>query len=140
MRAAWRSAVRAVTTGAAARRFRGLYGESPLHLLILLLSFVVCGYAAARLLEGDWPAIVGWFVGAALLHDLVLVPLYGGADWLLHRVLRPRRPAAGTGSATDADAETDAETGGQAGPGSRSPTTCGCRPASRCWRCWCTGR
>lgn len=29
--------------------------------------------------------------GAALLHDLVLVPLYGGTDWLLHKAVLARR-------------------------------------------------
>lgn len=72
----------------AAERFRSLYGERPLHLVILLASFALCGYAAAKLLEGDWRGIAEWFVGAAVIHDLVLVPLYGGTDWVLHRVLR----------------------------------------------------
>jgi hypothetical protein len=72
----------------AAERFRSLYGQRPLHLVILLASFALCGYAAAKLLEGDWRGIVEWFVGAAVIHDLVLVPLYGGTDWVLHRVLR----------------------------------------------------
>ncbi len=74
----------------AVRLFRSLYGESPLHLLVLLASFALCGYAAAKLLEGDWRGIVEWFVGAALIHDLVVVPLYGGTDWVLHRLLRAR--------------------------------------------------
>jgi hypothetical protein len=68
-------------------RFRRLYGESPLHLLILVVSFAVCGYAALRWLSQDWLSIAVWFVGAAVLHDLVLVPLYGGLDWITHRVL-----------------------------------------------------
>jgi hypothetical protein len=68
-------------------RFRRLYGASPLHLLVLLASFAVCGYAALRWLSYDWLSIAVWFVGAAVLHDLVLVPLYAGVDWVLHRVL-----------------------------------------------------
>ncbi|WP_333769414.1 hypothetical protein [Streptomyces sp. IBSBF 2435] len=74
------------------RLLRGLYGEPPLHLVVLLASFALCGYALARLLAGDWWGIVKWSAGAALLHDLVLVPLYGGADWLLHKAVRGRRP------------------------------------------------
>jgi hypothetical protein len=77
--------------GRAGDRFRALYGGSPWHLLLLLAAFVLCGYAASKLLEGDWSGVVEWFVGAALLHDLVLVPLYGGADWLLHKSLRGDR-------------------------------------------------
>ncbi|MFH9384000.1 hypothetical protein ACH4KC_26460, partial [Streptomyces griseoaurantiacus] len=53
---------------------------SPLQLLLLACSFALAGYAGTRLLAGDWFGIVLWFVGAALLHDLVLVPLYGGLD------------------------------------------------------------
>ncbi|WP_329454475.1 hypothetical protein [Streptomyces sp. NBC_01497] len=77
--------------GTAARRagarFRRLYGASPPHLVILLASFAVCGYAALRWLTDDWLSIAVWFVGAAVLHDLVLVPLYAGADWIVSRLL-----------------------------------------------------
>jgi hypothetical protein len=71
--------------------FRALYGASPAHLLILLASFAVCGYAAARLLERDWFAVAKWVVGAALVHDLVLLPLYAVADWLLHKAFGAHR-------------------------------------------------
>lgn len=74
------------------RLFRGIYGEPPRHLVILLLSFAVCGYALVRLLRTEWLSVVEWVVGAAILHDLVLVPLYGGGDWLLHKALRARAP------------------------------------------------
>lgn len=40
-----------------------------------------------RLLAGDWFGVALWFVGAAVLHDLVLVPLYAGADRALSRAL-----------------------------------------------------
>lgn len=72
-------------------RFRALYGGSPAHLLILLASFAVCGYAAERLLERNWFDVAKWVVGAALLHDLVLLPAYAAADWALHRALGARR-------------------------------------------------
>lgn len=74
------------------RLFGRVYGESPRHLVILLLSFSVCGYALVRLLRTEWLSVGEWVVGAAILHDLVLVPLYGGGDWLLHRALRSRAP------------------------------------------------
>jgi hypothetical protein len=92
------------------RLFRSLYGEPPLHLLILLASFALCGYAAARLLAGDWFAVAEWFAGAALIHDLLLVPLYGGSDWLLHKALgsgrcgRAGRPPADGGPPAARDA------------------------------------
>jgi hypothetical protein len=58
---------------------------SPLQLLLLACSFTLTAYAGVRLLEGDWFEIALWFVGAAVLHDLVLVPLYGAADRVLVR-------------------------------------------------------
>lgn len=67
--------------------FRRRYGESPSHLLLLLCSFALTGYAGVRLLHGDWLGIVLWFAGAAVLHDLVLLPLYGLADRALQRVV-----------------------------------------------------
>lgn len=53
---------------------------SPFHLALLACSFTLAGYAGVRLLAGDWLGVVLWFVGAALLHDLVLLPLYAVAD------------------------------------------------------------
>lgn len=49
---------------------------SPFQLLLLGCSFALAGYAAVRLLAGDWFGVALWIVGAALLHDLVLLPLY----------------------------------------------------------------
>ncbi|WP_425276257.1 hypothetical protein [Streptomyces carpinensis] len=53
---------------------------SPLRLLLLACSFALAGYAGVRLFAGDWRGVALWFVGAALLHDLVLLPLYAAAD------------------------------------------------------------
>ena len=53
---------------------------SPFQILLLLCSFALAGYAGVRLLAGDWFGVALWFVGAALLHDLVLLPLYAVAD------------------------------------------------------------
>ncbi|WP_405590643.1 hypothetical protein [Streptomyces sp. NBC_01092] len=58
---------------------------SPLQILLLACSFALAGYAGVRLLEGDWFEVALWFVGAAIVHDLVLVPLYGAADQALLR-------------------------------------------------------
>ncbi|THA47279.1 hypothetical protein [Streptomyces sp. A1136] len=60
--------------------FRRHYGASPLHLLLVLASFALAVYAGLRLFEGDALGVALWFVGAALLHDLVLLPLYATAD------------------------------------------------------------
>ncbi|HET9256971.1 MAG TPA: hypothetical protein VFO16_17485 [Pseudonocardiaceae bacterium] len=62
------------------------------RLLALLGSFVVAGYAGARLLAGNPAAIGGWFVGSAIAHDLLLFPLYAGCDAALVWLLR-HRPA-----------------------------------------------
>ncbi len=97
----------AFTRRTLAARFRRLYGESPAHLLVLLASFAVCGYAAARLLERNWFEVAKWVVLAAVLHDLVLVPLYAGTDWLLHKALRAPRPAAARAAADDGRAGLD---------------------------------
>lgn len=53
---------------------------SPFQLLLLACSFALATYAGVRLLAGDWFGVALWIVGAALLHDLVLLPLYTAAD------------------------------------------------------------
>ncbi|MDI3419374.1 hypothetical protein [Streptomyces luteolus] len=68
------------------RSLRELTG-SPFQLLLLAASFALAGYAGVRLLAGETVQVALWFVGSALLHDLVLVPLYGMADRALARLL-----------------------------------------------------
>ncbi len=72
------------------RRPRLVVG-SPLQLLLLACSFALAGYAGVRLLDGDWFGIAMWFVGAAVVHDLVLLPLYAAADRFLVRPAARRR-------------------------------------------------
>lgn len=74
-------------------RLRGWYGAGPLHLLALGASFMLAGYASVRLFtDSARPvAVAVWFVGAALGHDLVLLPLYAVADGSAHAVLRRAR-------------------------------------------------
>ncbi len=75
------------------KRVRGTYGlrvtragiGSPFQILLLGCSFALAGYAGLRLLADDWLGVVLWFAGAALLHDLVLLPLYSLADRVLTR-------------------------------------------------------
>ncbi|MEU5523494.1 hypothetical protein ABZ759_23285 [Streptomyces sp. NPDC047860] len=64
---------------------------SPFQLCVLLCSFALCAYAGVRLLDGDWVLIALWFVGAAVVHDLVLLPLYAGVDRVLVKGAGRRR-------------------------------------------------
>lgn len=64
-------------------RFRSLYGARPWHLLAVLASFVLVGYVvyvmgAATLWNPKvwWQSILVWFLGAVVLHDFVLFPIY----------------------------------------------------------------
>ena len=73
--------------GAATDRARRRYGAHPLHLLTLLASFALVGYVISQLgvhsLWNDkvwWQSIIVWFLGAIVLHDLVLFPFYALAD------------------------------------------------------------
>ncbi len=70
-------------------RFRELYGTTPLHLLAVVASFAVAFYAALKIADSPsgW-RIAAWFAGAALVHDLVLWPLYT----VLDRIAGGRRP------------------------------------------------
>lgn len=75
--------------------FRRGYGASPLHLLALLSSFALAGYAVTRVLADHGPLlnIMIWFVGAAIGHDAVLYPLYAISDIAAYnRLLKRHRP------------------------------------------------
>ena len=81
-------------------------GVSPAQLVLLVACLGLAAYAAFFLL-GD-PALLRmliWFAGAAVVHDLVLFPLYAGADRVLTAVLPGpkvnylRVPALGAGLA-----------------------------------------
>jgi hypothetical protein len=73
------------------------YGANPLHLLALLASFALAGYAVAHLVhESAFLRILIWFLAAVIGHDLILFPLYALADRSLTGALRalwPRRGA-----------------------------------------------
>ena len=69
---------------------RTLYRAGPIHLLVHVAAFAIAGYALAQILSGRFVQnFVIWFVGAALLHDLVFLPLYSVADWLARRRIGP---------------------------------------------------
>ena len=73
------------------RRLRW-YGASPLHLLTLLACFGLGGYAAARLVSSHLVAVLAWFGGAVIGHDLLLMPLYSLADRSAMAAIRHREP------------------------------------------------
>ncbi|MFJ3194800.1 hypothetical protein ACIQKE_14095 [Streptomyces griseoviridis] len=83
------------TGTALAAAFGRRYGASPRRLLLTLACFAVALYAGVRLLKGDTVGVVIWFVGAALLHDLVLLPAYSLTDRAAQFLFRGRSPAPG---------------------------------------------
>ncbi|MBB4933385.1 hypothetical protein F4561_004205 [Lipingzhangella halophila] len=56
--------------------FRTLIDPSPARLLVLAVSFALALYAGSRLLSEGALEIALWFGGAAVVHDLVLLPAY----------------------------------------------------------------
>lgn len=79
-----------MTTAAGPRsRIVRLYGARPWHLLALVLCFALSAYAILRLV--DDPALLRiavWFVGAALVWDLVLGPALALGDRLIQPLAR----------------------------------------------------
>jgi hypothetical protein len=79
-------------------RFARIYGAHPLHLLAMVACFALWG--SVILIAGPktffntevwWQSIAVWFIGGAILHDLVLFPLYAVADWSLRTGLSAAR-------------------------------------------------
>ena len=74
------------------RLFARRYGASPAHLAGHLALFALAFWAISTMLDmraaGNW---VLWLVAAAILHDLLLLPLYAIPDRALARVLSGRR-------------------------------------------------
>jgi hypothetical protein len=73
------------------------YGAGPLHLLSLLVAAPLMAYGVLQWARMDAPLSVAvWFVGAILLHDLVLYPAYTALDRAAQLGVRGRRerPAA----------------------------------------------
>lgn len=69
-------------------RLRSAYGASPLHLLAVIASFAVAGYAFLRIVES--PSALGtfiWFGAAIFAHDLLAFPLYSALNLIAHRSL-----------------------------------------------------
>jgi len=80
-----------------AHAFRAHYGESPLHLLGALASFAIVGAGVAGWFNEPVVSlkyILIWFAGAAVAHDLLLLPIYSALDRLA-AMRRRRHPGAG---------------------------------------------
>jgi hypothetical protein len=72
-------------------RFKAQYGAHPLQLLTLVACFAFVGYVISVMGPKQlwnsrvwWQSILVWFLGAIVLHDLVLFPIYAVADRSLH--------------------------------------------------------
>ena len=84
-------------------RLKELYGSGPRHVLAMLVAIALATYTLSELgvstlWAGDvwWQTILVWFLGAVIVHDLLLFPLYAVADRVLQRGAgspRPRVPA-----------------------------------------------
>jgi hypothetical protein len=79
--------------------FKRRYGANPLHLIAHLIGFAIAAYAIVQLLDQRrWVNWLAWFLAAALLHDLVLLPAYSILDRIAHalsRRLHVRLPGGG---------------------------------------------
>lgn len=70
---------------------RERYGASPLHLLAHLGALALAGWAVLHLLGlGNARYVVFWLVGAVIVHDFVLWPLYTLLDRGGRHALSPR--------------------------------------------------
>lgn len=85
--------------------FRRLYGAGPLHLIAVVASLAVAGWAADRVFEvSSAVSFLSWFAIALLAHDLVFFWAYAVTDRLTARAVgaleragvdsSPRRPRA----------------------------------------------
>jgi hypothetical protein len=62
------------------QRFATRYGAHPAHLLLVLASFALAGYASVQLLAQRSLHVGVWFLGSAVGHDVILLPIYVLAD------------------------------------------------------------
>ena len=70
---------------------RRWYGAGPLHLLVMLFALALAAVAVRALGLSAVLSVGLWLVGAAVLHDLLLVPVYSVLDRGLVAALHRRR-------------------------------------------------
>jgi len=78
--------------------FRRRYGGSPLHLVGMVASLALAGFAGLTLTQAlgtsKTMAVAVWLIGAAVTHDLILFPIYTLLDKAGTKlVARPLRPS-----------------------------------------------
>jgi hypothetical protein len=67
------------------------YGSTPLHLLAHLALLAASAFAVLQLVDArEAFNILVWFVGALILHDVVILPLYATLDRVAARATAPR--------------------------------------------------
>ncbi|MBB6474179.1 hypothetical protein BJ992_003610 [Sphaerisporangium rubeum] len=68
------------------------YGAGPGHAFVMAVCFAVAAYVLSRVAAaGILAGFLLWFLGAAVLHDVVLLPLYTGLFHGLRVVVRRGR-------------------------------------------------
>lgn len=85
------------TAGRRRSWFRHIYGAGPAHGALMVAGTLAAAYVVSRILgakHAGW--ILIWFVGAIVVHDLVLLPLYSALDRLV--TIRRRRSAPSAGA------------------------------------------
>jgi hypothetical protein len=71
---------------------RNPYGGRPSHLLAMLITLGLATYAWTRIFQHPEPwKVVLWFIGAIVVHDFVLLPLYLALYAAAFRVLGAAR-------------------------------------------------
>ncbi|SDK41351.1 hypothetical protein SAMN04487820_107275 [Actinopolyspora mzabensis] len=78
------------------RWFSRAYGAGPHQLLLVLGAFALTAYVVVLLgPDSGLTRMVVWFLAAVVLHDLLLFPVYAGADRLLRAGARRGRTVVG---------------------------------------------
>jgi len=71
-------------------RFREAYGAGPLHLIAVIASLALAGYALVEIAERPAPFNFAiWFGLAIVAHDLIAFPLYSLLGAIAGRALLP---------------------------------------------------